>query len=73
MLESPKKFTVRSLDTPARGGVTLRRPYRPLGTNWGVPLAAEVTLSTSSASRAMAQARAFNMAMAAVAGGERFL
>lgn len=52
MLESPKKSTVRSLETPASGGVTLRRPYRPLGTNWGVPLAYDVVVVTVSRSRA---------------------
>lgn len=64
MLESPKKFTVRSLETPASGGVTLRRPYRPLGTNCGVPLASDVvvvTVNRSRATRARAHTRVLVM------------
>lgn len=64
MLESPKKSTVRSLETPASGGVTLRRPYRPLGTNCGVPLASDVvvvTVNRSRATRARAHARVLVM------------
>lgn len=64
MLESPKKFTVRSLETPASGGVTLRRPYRPLGTNCGAPLASDVvvvTVNRSRATRARAHTRVLVM------------